>query len=499
MTLHFGWLIVGVIVYLTLLLGILAVTGKIPSGKQGSEFFLARDGKRGLHPLLLLISYAATVYSAFTVVGMPGFIYGRGVGAYGFIVIAQLLQVACILLFGFPLWKKAQQIPGATSPIEVVSSCYRSPRLGVALTIATVIFVIPHVALQLAAMGKLLSGVTNGGIHYSLGVGTILVVMILYSEFGGFRGVVLTDVIQFALILVGVVALAVVFLLQYFGGSFTTLFEQLRNSDNSSLLATPGPTGFYTTPMLISNCLFIGLWPIGHPSFSVRFLAQSRPIGLKYLVVGMAFLPAIMFLPALIIGLGGAVIFPDLDSPDLIAGQVLSGVMSHGGPAMMVLGFLFVIAALAGAMSTCDSQALAMGQIFSRDVIRGVVAPKISPKREILCARTAIVAVFLTSYFVGMIKLDFINKLGVLSGMGTAVLVPTYLGIRLKCPSPYAAFASLIGGYTILLLGETKVMPNNMVLGFHNGATAIVAAAVIYCIISPITNHHANSVKSPSL
>ena len=491
MTLNFYWLLTGIGLYLGSLLLLLWWTkGDESSGdhSHGEDFFLGRRGRQGLHPLLLLVSYAATVYSAFTLIGMPGFIYRHGVGAFGAIVISQLLQVACILFFGMALWRRAQEFPGATSPIEIVSHSYRSPRLGLFVFTATVLFVIPHLTLQLVGIGRLIEGVTDGRVGYIQSVGVILFVMMLYSELGGFRGIVWTDVTQFILSVCGMAVLAWLFVDRVWDGDLFQLADRLTEQGNESLLSTPGPEGFYTTPMLFSLCVFYGLWPIAHPSSAVRFLAQTSPRGFLWMVGGMAFLPVIMYLPALVIGLGGAAAHPGLGQlHETIAGQVVVDVVSTGGSFAAVFGFFYILGSLSASMSTCDSQALAMGQIVSRDLVKGVLVPQISARNELRTARLAILFVFLVSFALGLNKDSFILKLSVLSGSGTAVLVPTYLGIRFKRPHKWAAFASMICGYTVFILGETW-LAGQTIGGFPPALLAVGTSALVFLILSFLLN-----------
>lgn len=486
MIIPFGWLVTGIVVYLGILLLILRWTRRRKEHVSSAQFFLGRNGDKGLHPLLLLLSYAATVYSAFTVVGIPAAIYARGIGAYGFIVLAQLLQVACVIIFGIPLWRKAQSLRGCTSPIEVVSRCYGSPTLGVIVALTTVTFVIPHIAMQLVGIGLLLNGFSGDQISYEMGVGIVLLVMLAYSELGGFRGIVWTDVIQFVLLVLGMWVVALLFVQLDWAGNVAGIFDDLRSSDRAELLTTPGPTCFYTTPMLISYVLFIGLWPIGHPSFSSRYLAITRQSGFLWLVGGMSLLPAIMYLPALVIGLGGAAKYPDLGESNLVAGKVVEGVMASGGGVATLFGFCFILGGISAAMSTCDSQALAMGQVISRDVFRRFLRQNMSSRKELWVARLAILAVMLSAYVIGLKPPSFMIKLSLLSAMGTAILAPTYLGIRWQHPNPIAAGSSILCGFATLVAGEVGFLPENLLYGFHNGLLAIAVAAGVFAGVAII-------------
>ena len=482
MNIPFSWFVIGIVTYLGILLALLWLSKSRGSLTDREDFFLGRRGKRGIHPLLLLVSYAATVYSAFTAVGMPGFVYTHGLGAYGAIVLAQVLQASCILFFGLPLWKKATTATGTISPIEVVARSYRSSALGVLIVGATVLFVIPHVTTQLVGMGRLIEGATGGEVGYAAGGGSLLVVMLVYSELGGLRGIVWTDVVQFLLCAGGMAALAILFLNRDWGGSITNLFRDVRSSDNAPLLTLPGPQGFFTLPMLASYCLLFGLWPIGHPTYSVRYLAQSTRRGFLWLVTGMSVLPLVMFLPALILGLGGAMKTPGLEKGDQVVGAVLPLVLQAGGAVATVFGFLFVLGALSAAMSTCDSQILATGQIVSRDVVRGVL-PDISARGEMRSARIVMFVVLVIAYTIGMADPPLIWKLSILSGVGTAILVPTYLGILLEKPSLHAALASIACGYAVMIFSETVLRPAYF-FGFHNGLSAIAVSAAVYGTVS---------------
>jgi SSS family solute:Na+ symporter len=349
---------------------------------------------------------------------------------------------------------------------------------------ATVIFVIPHVTTQLVGMGRLIEGATGGEVGYAVGVGILLIVMLVYSELGGLRGVVWTDVVQFFLCVGAMAALAILFLHQNWGGSIANLFRDVRSSDNAPLLTTPGPQGFFTLPMLASYCLLFGLWPIGHPTYSVRYLAQSTKRGFLWLVVGMSILPLVMFIPALILGLGGAMKTPGLEKGDQVVGAVLPLVLQAGGAVATVVGFLFVLGALSAAMSTCDSQILATGQIVSRDVVRGL-APNISARGEMRSARIVMFVVLFIAYMIGMADPPLIWKLSILSGVGTTILAPTYLGMLGKNPSLHAALASIACGYVAMVVSETVLTPAYF-FGFHNGLFSIAISAAVYGTVSGV-------------
>jgi len=96
------------------------------------------------------------------------------------------------------------------------------------------------------------------------------------------------------------------------------------------------------------------------------------------------------------------------------------------------------------------------------------------------------VAVMITAYVIGLNPPAFIIKLSVLSAMGTAILAPTYLGIRLQHPNPVAAVSSILSGFVMLAAGELGGLPENWLYGFHNGVLAIAVATGVFIFTSLI-------------
>ena len=140
--------------------------------------FLARGGavggladyfiwNRSMGGLIGALSYSATTYSAFMLVGLAGLTYAGGVGALGFEMV-YFSGLALVAFFG-PRFLLVGKKFGYVTPSEMLGDRYASRGVAVVTALASCVFLIPYSAVQLAGIGYLLSGVTDGGIPFTAG------------------------------------------------------------------------------------------------------------------------------------------------------------------------------------------------------------------------------------------------------------------------------------------------------------------------------------------
>lgn len=467
--------------YFAILMAVLAYRRRTIASREIADFTLGYKNSSGMKPAWIVVSYAATWFSAFTVVGIPGFVYANGVGVLVFLLVGNLITLLVILIFGRAIWRLRHET-NSVSPIEIVQKKYGSRSLSAVVVTATVVFIIPHLATQFVGIGRILAGVVGGGIGYAQGVGVILLIMLVYSGLGGFRAVVITDAIQFSVMIVGMIALVVVMLMVNDWGLGDGLLASVSDSGNGALLSLPGPAGLYSWQTVISQACFIGLWPIAHPSVASRFLAAPSEKTFKWMALGMAVVPIVAFLPGVLLGLGGAVRYPGLVSGDLITGSIVDGLMA-ASPVMQVIGPVFVVAAVAAAMSTCDSQALAIGTVVTRDYKSAEEEEATDEQSQVRTLRWIMWVTLVGAFVIGLQPPRQIVTLSLLSGAGTAVLVPTYVGLFTRRPSWKAALASIAVGYAVMAVGAVFQWAP---LGFSSGLVAIVVSACVFFIVQRV-------------
>jgi Na+/proline symporter len=202
------------------------------------------------------------------------------------------------------------------------------------------------------------------------------------------------------------------------------LLNQVYNY-NPDLFSIEGAKGAFSIGAIVSGAILFGSVPITQPQFLTRYLLIEKKNGEKYLrsiAFGMGALLAIGTFAILPVGLGGAVKFPNLTNGDMLVGEFLHNSL----PAWF--GGVFTVGVLAAAMSTADSILFSLGQMFSRDIFRGIIAPKSSENLELIVGKVFIFSIASIAFIFGILNSDLIVNLSSLSYAGTLQLLPTVIG-----------------------------------------------------------------------
>lgn len=100
-----------------------------------ADFFLAN---RAIGGVVAALTYSATTYSAFMMVGLAGFAYIGGVGAWGFELI-YLSGLVLVAFFGPRFWLAGKQYNYIT-PAELLGDRYQSKTLNIVAALASIVF-----------------------------------------------------------------------------------------------------------------------------------------------------------------------------------------------------------------------------------------------------------------------------------------------------------------------------------------------------------------------
>ena len=331
-----------------------AIWARRDASKDDEGYYLAG---RKLNGIVLLITMAATNFSAFTVYGASGAAYRIGLSFLPIMAFGTGFMAVSMYFIG----KKARELSvkhNAMTAPEIIRGQTGSINAQKTMALVLVIATIPYLALQPRAAGIVVSALF-GGPEW---IGSLLVTILVigYTITGGLRAVVRTDIAQ------GIVALVLLWIglilvVNEFGGLNNSM-EQLASIKPELL----GREGNYT--ILIWSCTLL-LWIFADPMFPQLYQRlcaadSNRDIGIMatmYPIVAW-----IAFLPPILIGALGHIEFSDLDragSDNILPLQVIYS----GGE---WLGGLVLIAGLAALMSTMDSQLLATGSLVTRDLLQ---------------------------------------------------------------------------------------------------------------------------------
>ena len=79
---------------------------------------------------------------------------------------------------------------------QYISDVYQDDRIGFLVTIITLIFTLPYVAMQAIGSGYIFEVISDGKLSYEFGTILFFVIMIVLVWMGGMKGIAITDAAQ---------------------------------------------------------------------------------------------------------------------------------------------------------------------------------------------------------------------------------------------------------------------------------------------------------------
>ncbi|QOR68708.1 sodium:solute symporter family protein [Cytobacillus suaedae] len=442
------------------------------SGKQTSmeSYFL---GERKLGGFVSALSYSATTYSAFMLVGLAGLTYKGGVGAYGFEII-YFMGVSLVAIFGPRFWLVGKKY-GYVTPSEMLGDRYQNKKVASIVAIASCIFLIPYSAVQLAGVGYLLSGVTNNAIPFTTGVIIATVLAIVFSFIAGIRSVAWTDSLQ-ALVMIITATIVVMLIVNGLGGvgGFFTALE----TKHPEFLTVPG-NGFFSFLTFLGLTVPWFFFSISNPQVSQRLFMPNSLGSLKRMLMGFLIFGFIYTIVSVVWGFSALVMFPGLENADLATPMILSSELVPP-----VLGAIVMVGIMAAAISTIDSILLTLSSIFARDVY-GNLSKQSNDQRQLLVGKFVIPVIAILAFLFAQMNVSLIAVLSVASSAGLLVTVPALIGAFFwKRGTAAGVMTSVIAsGVIVLYLEFAKIKP----FGVASGIWGLIISTTLFITVSLLT------------
>ena len=395
-------------------------------GRDSQEdFFLAG---RDVSAFAMALSAVSSGRSAWLVLGASGAAWSMGLSALWLFpgyILAEALMFVSVGLRQRSLETGALTVSEVLERVPLGPTGPGSSRLPVRplAGLVIVLFLLTYVSAQLVAGGKTLGTLFPEIDGRTVGLLITAGIVLLYTWLGGYRAVVITDVVQACLMLAGIVLLPILGLVHV--GGFGPLVDSLREIDPTLLALSSG-----TVALLGGFC--IGLGSLGNPHILVRHMSLRDPAGAKAALFYGTFWNVIMAAGALLLGLVGRAIYPEL--ADLGAGgrETLFPVLATDMCAeFLFAGFVGVLLAtlFAAIMSTCDSQLLVIAASLLRDLRPGAGAVDAGGR---LLSRLAVLGTLMVAVGLTFGENPLVHNLVLLSwfalgiGLGPAILLLLY-------------------------------------------------------------------------
>ncbi|MEN2768252.1 sodium:solute symporter family protein [Ornithinibacillus xuwenensis] len=459
----------GIIIY-TIIASIIALFSRKGNLPGMSGYFI---GNRKMNGILSALSYSATTYSAFMMVGLAGLTYRGGVGALGFEIV-YFTGVSLIVLFGPRFWLAGKK-NGYVTPSEMVGDRYQSKAVAAVIALVSCLFLIPYSAVQLAGVGYLLSGITDNAIPFTAGVIIATALALFFSFSAGIRSVVWTDSLQ-AIFMIITSTIVVIILINSLGG-FGQFFDNLQ-STNPESLSVPG-NDFFNFFTFLSLTIPWFFFSISNPQVSQRMFMPSSLKGLRQMLIGFLVFGLIYTFVSVLWGFSALQMFPDLEKADLATPSLLSSDIVPP-----VLGVIVMVGILAAAVSTIDSIMLTLSSMFARDVY-GNTSSRPDDAKQLKVGKIVIPIIAILAYAFAELELDLIAVLSVAASSGLIVVVPAFFGTFFwkRGTAAGVIVSVVISALLVLTLELTGMKPFSL----GSGIWGILVSSLLFVGVSLLT------------
>ena len=444
-----------------------------------SEYFLAN---RRVGGFVAALTYSATTYSAFMMVGLAGFTYRGGVGALGF-ELTYLSGLILAVFFAPRFWLVGKKY-GYISPAELLGDRYQSQWVSVVTTLVCLVFLIPYAAVQLMGIGYLLQGLSGGSIPFWVGLVLATLLAILWAWMAGLRSVAWTDSLQALIMLVTSVLVLLFVIYRYFDG-FGGFFGKLETL-YPQWLTVPGP-GFFSVKAYIGLTLPWFFFCISNPQVSQRLFIPKSMSAMRRMLGGFLIFGFIYTVVSVMWGFSTKVLSPELARADLATPTLLSQ------PSIpTILALIVMVGILGAAISTIDSILLTLSSMFARDLYRGF-NPQSSEEMELRLGKWVIPVIAFVALGFGWLRVGLISALSVAASAGLLMTVPATFGAFFwkRGTAAGAIWSMVLGGVVTGFLYFSGIRP----LGHWPAVWGGLVCLVTFIVISLITKAPVDKAK----
>ncbi len=406
-------------------------------------------GGRRFGPWITWFLLGGDLYTAYTVIAVPGVVYA--IGAYGFFAVPYTILIYPLLYITMPrLWAVSLK-HGYMTGSDFVLGRYGNRWLELAVAATGILATMPYIALQLVGLEKVIAalGFSGEGIYAHLPITLAFVILALYTYKSGLRAPAMIAFVKDTMIYIFV--LAAIVIVPYELGGFAPIFAAAgkvfaakvaaKAVPAAGLTLAPSQIGPYIT-LSIGSAMALFMYP--HAMTGLLAASSGRAIRLNAIT-----LPAYSLTLGLIALLGLMAIAAGVKaaSPQDAVPQLLLWAFPD-----WFAGFAFAAIAL-GALVPAAVMSIGAANTFTRNIWKPFIHPQMDGREESAIAKIVSLVVKIGALAViFLMPTQFALDLQLLGGVWMIQIFPALvLGLFTR----WFSGSALLGGWAIGMLVGT--------------------------------------------
>ncbi len=337
-----------------------------------------------------------------------------------------------------------------------------------------IIILMLNIGTMVLGSGRIIEGLTGGGINFTTSVVIITVLFVFYGLAGGMVAAALNDVVQ------GLLTIVFSFVMLPYAiskvGGFTALHEKVNSGasyDFFNLVAPEGITFFWIFMIVVNGMINWAVQPHTIPSSTANRTEMDARIGVTY----GNFIKRFCTVAWAFTGVAAIALIPNLDNPDHAFGEMARILLPVGLVGLLIASLLATI------QSTGVVLMISGSSIFVRNFY-AVYFKKRSEEHYLYVGRIISFVIVAGSLAFAVLLPGVIKALELFMQIPALIGIPFWMGIMWRRANPASAWASFLAASGTFLFCELTLdlyLPWQMVAYL----TAGIGTGIIVGLLTP--------------
>lgn len=403
-------LMICIFAFIPLLLAEIARNRSIPTI---ADFFLQG---RGLNIFPMYATVFATWMSAFAFMGAISYFYEQG-PIYMTTIGWDALFAVLFYGVGRRIWFYGK-CRGYVTPTDFFDDIYGSRALSLTVTGITIVFTMIYVQVQMVGGLFLIQIATEGYISWQVSGLIFFAILVIYLWAGGLRAVALTDMFYGALIIITILGCGI-FLMKTAGG-MEAMFSGVVAHDVDHV-TLGGEEGSARIGLWLTLFLVVPVGAFMGPQMWIRNFSAGSVKNFELLPLLLC-ASSIICIGTLFAGSASILLNENGTAGDTLIASLM---LRYAPPLLCAFVFIGIAAAI---LSTANSQIHALAAIYTIDIHKKYVNPKVTERNLLSVAKWSVLLISIAAYILILVIPQSVFSLGVVALGGTMQLIVPVLG-----------------------------------------------------------------------